>query len=80
MPRKSARRKAIERRIVDAVKKCAALGFEPRAIYLNDADLDALINTHPKRRHDKAEVDGIPVRLGVYSRLFAKRDVAAFRI
>lgn len=72
MPPISARRKAIERRIIDAVKRAVALGYEPAKIYLNEDDLADLVATHPKMK-EPFKVDGMPVRLGAFrSRLYCK--------
>jgi hypothetical protein len=58
----SARRKCIERRIVDAVIKAVQLECRQfKAIYLSPEDMAALNDTWPRRERD--DVDGIPVRV-----------------
>lgn len=72
MPRISARRKAIERRIIEACKRARGLGYEPRKLYLIEDDMADLVATHPKMR-EPFKVDGMPVRLAASaSRLFCK--------
>lgn len=71
MPRKSAARVDIERRIIGAVRRAVALGYSPNRIYLDEDDMADLVATYPKM-HEPFKVDGMPVRLGVRSRLICK--------
>lgn len=66
MPRKSARRRAIEARIVDAVRRATALGYTPNRLYLTEDDLADLVATWPRLR-EPFKVDGMPVKLAAHS-------------
>jgi hypothetical protein len=72
MRRKSARRKRLERRIVDAVRRAVGLGYEPKSLYLKPEDMREMI----RWSDDPVTVDGMPLRLGKHSALYCKHGTS----